>query len=456
MRRVITALIVSLSFVLVVSQPAGALLTGVDVASYQHPGGAPIDWVKVRGAGHRYALIKATEGTTYTNPYFTADWSGALAAGLYRGSYHYARPARPFSTALEQARFFVSRAGSQTGPRDFGAMLDLEETGGLSKADLAIWTRTWLAEVTRLTGKAPLLYTGYYFWKDKVGAPADIAAAYRLWLPSYPNDPDSTTFKPLVPAGWSRWTFWQYRSDGTVPGIAALVDMNRFCCDEAALAALTGGGTSAGAPFGNVEAIGVSPGMITADGWAVSPDSTDPVEVEVTVDSVPTTFTADLLRPDVNAAYGGFVGDAHGYHAEIAATEGPHQVCVHGIGPGGRTRSLLGCSTVTVPSSNPFGALDVAFAAYGFNRIEGWAIDPETRAPIDVTVFIYNYGSRTWTVERIRADRKRLDVDAVHRAGVDHGYIYQKPRSGPGVQLACVVGMNVGSGANSFLGCRVY
>ncbi len=455
MRRSAASLLVALLVLMLWVAPAGALLTGVDVASYQHPGDAPIDWAKVRAAGHLFALIKATEGTTYTNPYFAGDWSGALGAGLYRGAYHYARPAKPFSTALEQARYFVSKAGSQTGPKDFGAVLDLEETGGLGRNDLSTWTRTWLAEVTRLTGKAPLIYTGYYFWRDRLGAPVDIAAAYRLWLPSYPDDPNSTTFRPLVPTGWSRWTFWQYRSDGKVPGISALVDMNRFCCDEASLAALTGGGATGGAPFGNVEAITASPGMITADGWVVSPDSTDPVEVEVTVDSAPMRFTADLSRPDVNAAYGGFVGDDHGYHAQIATTEGTHQVCVRGLGRGTAPSALLGCATVTVPSANPFGSLDVAITAYGFNRLEGWAIDPDTRDPIDVTVFIYNYGQQRWTVERLTADQRRTDVDAVHHAGVNHGYVYQKPRGGPGVQLACVVGMNVASGGNAFLGCRL-
>ena len=97
-----------------------------------------------------------------------------------------------------------------TGSLDLPGVLDLESTGGLGQADLANWTRTWLAEVQRLTGKAPMIYTGYYFWRDSVGNPTDIGANYRLWLPSYPADPNSTTFRPLVPAGWSTWTFWQY------------------------------------------------------------------------------------------------------------------------------------------------------------------------------------------------------------------------------------------------------
>ena len=52
---------------------ADAVITGVDVASYQHPGGAAIDWGQVRSAGHRFAYVKASEGTSYTNPYFAQD-----------------------------------------------------------------------------------------------------------------------------------------------------------------------------------------------------------------------------------------------------------------------------------------------------------------------------------------------------------------------------------------------
>ena len=61
---------------------------------------------------------------------------------------------------------------------------------GSGQADLANWTRTWLAEVQRLTGKAPMIYTGYYFWRDSVGNPTDIGANYRLWLPELPRRPE--------------------------------------------------------------------------------------------------------------------------------------------------------------------------------------------------------------------------------------------------------------------------
>ena len=456
MRRTILVLGLVLLAAIGVASPAGALLTGVDVASYQHPGGAPINWGKVKAAGHSYAFVKATESTTYTNPYFAQDWSGAAAAGLYRGAYHYARPAKPFTTAIDQARYFVSRAGSETGPLDIGPVLDLEETGALTSTDLATWTRTWLAEVTRLTGKAPIIYTGFYFWRDKVGSPADLASSSRLWLASYPSDPNSTTFQPLVPAGWSRWTFWQYRSDGTVPGIPWRVDMNRYCCDLSSLAALAGPGATGGTPFGAVDAITPSYGHVVVDGWAVSPDWTGPVDVHVYVGPAATATTANLPRPDVNAAYGGFFGDDHGYHLDLPVDGGTYNVCVFAIGLGTAPHAVLGCKVVTVPSSSPFGNVEVAATAYGYNLVSGWALDPDTHDPIQLRSFVYDYSSQVWSVTSVVADRPRPDVDASYHLGADHGFSSLTRRTGStGAQLMCVVGIDVGGGANAFIGCRV-
>lgn len=226
-RRVSLTLVAVSVMVVALASPASAMGSGVDVSSHQHPGGAAINWGSVKAAGQSFGFIKATEGTHYTNPYFAADWKGAGAAGLFRGAYHFARPTLPLSTAIDQARYFVSRTGAMKGGRDLPAVLDLEVSGGLSRTELAKWTRTWLSEVKRLTGKAPMVYTGYSFWRDKVGNPTDIGANYRLMLASYPSNPNSATFQPLVPTGWGNWTFWQYTSTGRVPGIPGWTDLIR-------------------------------------------------------------------------------------------------------------------------------------------------------------------------------------------------------------------------------------
>ena len=196
-RRATLVVALAVAAVVLMAGSASALLTGVDVASYQHPGGAPIDWQAVRGAGHSFAFIKATENTNYTNPYFASDWAAAGNAGLYRGAYHFARPALPLSTAVDQARYFVSRTGSMTGGLDLPGVLDLEATGGLGQSDLAAWTRAWLGEVQRLTGKPPIVYVGYYFWRDNVGNPTDIGCQ----LPALAAElPDRSELHHVPPA----------------------------------------------------------------------------------------------------------------------------------------------------------------------------------------------------------------------------------------------------------------
>src|SRR3954469_22575193 len=68
---------------------ATRVIDGPDVASYQHPYGQRILWRKVAAAGHEFAIVKATEGRNYRNPWFGRDYRGARAAGLARGAYHF-------------------------------------------------------------------------------------------------------------------------------------------------------------------------------------------------------------------------------------------------------------------------------------------------------------------------------------------------------------------------------
>ena len=64
------------------------MIPGIDVSKWQ----GEIDWRKVTDAEVRFAYIKATEGTGYTDPCFTANWQSAQSAGLLRGAYHYFHP----------------------------------------------------------------------------------------------------------------------------------------------------------------------------------------------------------------------------------------------------------------------------------------------------------------------------------------------------------------------------
>jgi lysozyme len=191
--------------------------TGLDVSSHQHS--APLSWPAVRASGHSFVFIKATEGISYTNPYFAWDWSRARDVGLIRGAYHYARPS--VGTAAGQARRFVAVAGPAGEQGELAPVLDLEQTGGLSPDQLAAWTQEFLDEVGRLTGRRAMLYTYPNFWRDAM-AGTTAFTGHPLWIASYTTAP-----VPRMP-GWPTWTFWQYTARGSVRGVAGRVDLNRF------------------------------------------------------------------------------------------------------------------------------------------------------------------------------------------------------------------------------------
>lgn len=209
------------------SASAAKVYDGPDVASYQHPHptkahphGQPINWARVAKAGKEFAIVKATEGTTYTNPYFAGpyanDYADAAAAGLAHGAYHFARPGLPIvSTAIAQAKFFAKTIGPVNTPATLPPALDLEVTGGLGPGQLVTWAQRFLLELRTLTGRTPMLYTYPNFWTADLRDPTALAR-YPLWMAHY-----GTTTAPVA-------DLWQYTSGATIKGIVGHVDESRF------------------------------------------------------------------------------------------------------------------------------------------------------------------------------------------------------------------------------------
>jgi GH25 family lysozyme M1 (1,4-beta-N-acetylmuramidase) len=209
---------------------AAGAIDGPDVSSYQHPYGAPIRWAAVKRAGKEFAIVKATEGTSYVNPWFRTDYWRVHKVGMVRGSYHFARPAYPIvQTATTQAKFYVRRLGtSPRSSRTLPPALDLEMTGGLTPGPLVTWAQTFLLTVRRLTGRTPMLYTYPSFWTDSLGDRAALAR-YPRWMASYSSGVDGAT------------TLWQYTSGARVKGIRGSVDMSRLTAPSASWRALSDG-----------------------------------------------------------------------------------------------------------------------------------------------------------------------------------------------------------------------
>jgi hypothetical protein len=201
-------------------------------------------------------------------------------------------------------------------------------------------------------------------------------------------------------------------------------------------------------PFGMVDAVNAGPLSVTAAGWAIDPDTSAPIIVQMYIDDRANAVTwANQSRTDVGAVYPSS-GPNHGYHLTMATTPGTHTVCVYGINTGPGTSTKLGCRTVTV-SSNPFGAIDAVNAGPQSVTAGGWAIDPDTSAPIIVQMYIDSRANAmTW------ANQSRTDVGAVYPAsGPNHGYNL-KMATTAGTHTVCLYGINTGPGTSVQFGCR--
>ncbi|MCX7959646.1 MAG: GH25 family lysozyme, partial [Deltaproteobacteria bacterium] len=126
--------------------------------------------------------------------------------------------------AVAQAQLLIDKMG-QLEKGDLPPVIDVENTGGLSPQEVANQVAKWIEHIETKLGVKPIIYTGYYFWKDNVKSTA--FGEYLLWLPWY-HDYKDTSFCPTTPDPWTKWTFWQWTSSGTVSGISGNVDRNIF------------------------------------------------------------------------------------------------------------------------------------------------------------------------------------------------------------------------------------
>lgn len=202
---------------------------GVDVASFQHPSGAPINWSSIASSGVTFAGVKASEGKYYTNPYYKTDVQQALAAGLYVTPYIFANPypSNSDGTAVQQADYgatVIKSGTAYTNNHMLPVTLDIEpnpytnsnQCYGLTQAAMQTWISQFMTEIKKDLGtsKVPIVYTTANWWNACTRNDTAFSAN-PLWLASY------GVTNPALPAGWKNYTIWQY-GQGTVAGLSGV------------------------------------------------------------------------------------------------------------------------------------------------------------------------------------------------------------------------------------------
>ena len=81
-------------------------------------------------------------------------------------------------------------------------------------------------------------------------------------------------------------------------------------------------------PVGQLDSVRLGVGTATVSGWALDPDTTNPIAVHVYVDSRGTQATANRERPDLARYYS---TTNHGYQVKVQVPAGRHRICVYAI-----------------------------------------------------------------------------------------------------------------------------
>jgi lysozyme len=190
---------------------------GIDVSHHQ----GTIDWHKVASnPSLRFAVIKATEGGTFTDPGFADNWRNARRAGIATGAYHYFTFCRP---GAEQAANYLATVPLQEAA--LPATLDLEFGGNCDRKpprdELIAELRAFLDEVRKTDPRQPIFYVTPEFFSAYLAGGGAGFPDHHLWVRNIFAEPDS---KPCV-----SWSIWQFASNGRVAGISGPVDLNVFC-----------------------------------------------------------------------------------------------------------------------------------------------------------------------------------------------------------------------------------
>jgi lysozyme len=170
----------------------------IDVSHHQER----VDFERVRAAGIRGVIHKATEGFRFVDKKYATRRQQALDAGLLWGAYHFGVG----GDGSDQADHFLETV---TPTPDTLLVLDYEPnfTGPTMTLDQA---REFVSHIDDQAGRFPGFYSGHLI-KEQLGSvqsPDPVLSECFLWIAQYRGQ------KPInIPPTFRTWTFWQY-TDG--------------------------------------------------------------------------------------------------------------------------------------------------------------------------------------------------------------------------------------------------
>jgi hypothetical protein len=132
--------------------PPSSFTWGPDVSSAQ----GTVTWSSVQAAGASFAFAQASQGTSYTDPQFAANWQGISSAGLVRGAYHYGNPC---NSGVQEATNFVNvvQAQGALSPNDMLVLNIQTSCSNPPDGSIESYITNFLTQVSQSTSSSNLM-----------------------------------------------------------------------------------------------------------------------------------------------------------------------------------------------------------------------------------------------------------------------------------------------------------
>lgn len=206
--------VAAVAVMLTAAPVASADMNGIDVSSWQPANiTATVDY--------DFAVVKATQGTGYTNPNWSTQAANVVARNKSLGLYHYAGG----GSATAEADYFLSVVGDYVGTAVL--VLDWESNQNSAWGD-GSWVKTFVERVHSRTKVWPIVYVQASAISQ---IPDSVWDDCGLWVAQYANNNTVSGYT----ASTSVWRYGyygeamrQYTSSGRLSGYSGNLDFNYF------------------------------------------------------------------------------------------------------------------------------------------------------------------------------------------------------------------------------------
>lgn len=234
-------------------------LNFIDISSYQDS----LNLVAV-SSSIQGVIVKATEGTSYVNPYCDRHYQQAKSANLLRGFYHFAGSNDP----LAEAAFFYRNVLGYL--HDGIPVLDWEGKQSVE------WVNKFVRQFHNLTGIWCWIYANP--WRLNQGG---VEKNCARWVAEYPAI-SRPTFKQAsnlsCPVADGNVVAWQFCSDGRLNGYSGNLDCSLYYGDEKSWLKYAGSDAldsgDAGSGSGNTGNSATEPVTLSGNGYKVTIERT--------------------------------------------------------------------------------------------------------------------------------------------------------------------------------------